>query len=417
MKITPRKSTNPINQPASRFTFHFPLFIILAFLLLPLTAVADDYWNNTGIGAWEDASNWSESVTPLPGENVNIANGGEARFTYDTLNYYYNQYGYSTPSFDTVSIADYSTLYLDQEINLSKLSVSNNSTFNFYRGNNYGQFSYLPQMTITGNSTVNFDLEVFKYSSIDEITGDGTGTFKVTGNGQAAPLYYLTWNNVNIYSEVDGSVAFSDISGISNVTVASGTFRGQDHRAGGNTTVASGATLQVSEYLIIEGGYSLGGGGTVEFLSSVFTYGISINVGGRLSTSITIDSRSTSYSGLSLDLGATLEFAEDSPLIILAENFEIATWGTVLVDFSDVSLVGENDYVIIDWSGVTNMDFYHGATSFSAVGTDVTGEFSIKGSQLVFTTDAVPEPSVYILLGIGLGVLLLTAHHRRRNQS
>jgi hypothetical protein len=87
MKRNP--AMKPINQPASRFTLHFPLFIILAFLLLPLAVTAQDNWTNTGTGAWEDAANWQGGEVPIPHSNINITNGGEARYTLATSDYYY----------------------------------------------------------------------------------------------------------------------------------------------------------------------------------------------------------------------------------------------------------------------------------------------------------------------------------------
>jgi hypothetical protein len=71
------------------------------------------------------------------------------------------------------------------------------------------------------------DVNGFKNFYPLKVTGDGTGTINISGNGQ---MQYPTtssnsWENVNIYSEVVGTVMVSYLDGIVNLTVASGTFR------------------------------------------------------------------------------------------------------------------------------------------------------------------------------------------------
>jgi hypothetical protein len=46
-----------------------------------------------------------------------------------------------------------------------------------------------------------------------------------------------------------------------------------------------------------------------------------------------------------------------------------------------------------------------------------TNTFTVANNQLTFTATAIPEPSVWFLLGAGITLFLITAHHRRRNQS
>jgi hypothetical protein len=371
--------------------------VICGLTLLPLTVTAQgqENWTNPGTGAWEDAANWQGGEVPPPSTNINIANGGEAQFTAATTFYYINKYmGYG---FNSVVIDGNSTL------TVTSGGVLNTGT-----------------LSLQNNSTVNMDAATWSEVYIQEVTGDNTGTFNLTGNGSGMNNY-VTYDSVNIRSEVTGYVIVDALAGTGNhLTVVSGTLaiEDQDNRVGGNTTVANGASLEIRNNNImiqVQDGYSLSGGGTVKFNGSSL---ISIGNGGRLNSSVTIDNGNNSGAPwLVLEDGAILEFAKNSPLIILGTSFEIAAWNsTVFVDFSDASLVGETDYVIIDWTGVTNMkDGTFSAANFSAAGTDVTGEFSIRDSQLVFTTDAVPEPSTYFLLGAGLGMLSLAAHYRRRN--
>ncbi|MDR1144622.1 MAG: PEP-CTERM sorting domain-containing protein [Verrucomicrobiales bacterium] len=112
-----------------------------------------------------------------------------------------------------------------------------------------------------------------------------------------------------------------------------------------------------------------------------------------------------------LQSGAILEYVEGSPLLILGD-ISLYFDNGILVDFSNASLTVDSDYVIIDWTGGTPTGNYNTA-DFTVAGTDVAGDFRIENSQLIFNATAVPEPSIWFLLGAGLGALALTTRHRR----
>jgi hypothetical protein len=119
---------------------------------------------------------------------------------------------------------------------------------------------------------------------------------------------------------------------------------------------------------------------------------------------------SGTVSNLTLGDDAILGYTDNGPLVI---NGAITIGENILIDFSSLTETG--DYTLLDWSGAAVSGDIT-ADKFNIAGTEVKGTFTVDGAQLTFNATAIPEPSIYILLGIGIGVLLLTAR-RRSNQS
>ncbi|MDR1146358.1 MAG: PEP-CTERM sorting domain-containing protein, partial [Verrucomicrobiales bacterium] len=166
------------------------------------------------------------------------------------------------------------------------------------------------------------------------------------------------------------------------------------------------AKLKTEGTVIIRNGYVLGGDGTVEG-------DLYIENGGRLETSISLFSNGSFSESILLYGGATLEYVEGSPLALLGSgSFYLETLTGVLIDFSNVSLTVDSDYVIIDWTGSELSPYGHDVADFSVAGTDVEGNFRIENNQLIFNATAVPEPSTWFLLGAGLGALALLRRRR-----
>jgi hypothetical protein len=419
------------------------LFAVVAIIPLCLTQTAkgQSYWIGTGASAvdwdWEAASNWQDGNIPGRNEAIYIQNGGVAAYSSYTFSYYCDRYGiriyepsYDDPQlrFGNITIANHSALYLDSVIdfNYAQILLDNNSTLDI--GISHENYGTLTEIRVNGNSTINAELKGFDKLHAYKITGDGTGTINITDIPGRSPAKNdnngIELNNINIHSEVSGTstVIVEHLSGIGNLTVASGAMQIglADDRVGGNTTIANGSKLSLtnSYYSIItvNDGYNLSGGGTVELRGE--TSVVRILSGGSLDTSITLNAYANNTPFLVLEDGAILTFMEGSPLTILGANFGIDTLGTVFVDFSNVSLAGGNDYVIIDWTGVTNMqEGSFDVNAFTVSGEGVKGTFSVQASQLVFHATAVPEPSTWFLLGTGLGILLLTSRRRRNVQS
>jgi hypothetical protein len=395
------KTTNLIHQLSAL------ICVICGLILLPLTLSAQDtaYWT-TGTGAWETAANWQGGEVPVLDSNINIGNGGEARYTIETYYHYMETYG-GVPFFNNVSIANHSTLYLDDQLDIKNngsLSLSNSSTLVLTQNSFFGYNFPNSQVNITGNSTINADVNGLNNFYANKFTGDGTGTINITGNGQMTHDAVMEIHDTNIHSEVIGTVVVDYLDGTFNLTVASGTFQMNynDARTGGNTVVEYGAAVNPSSsaHIIVKSGYSISGGGDVG--------DVWVEDGGRISSSLILKG------SLILWDGAVVEFNGFTALYFSPSSstagFYVDGDGVAIIDFSNVELSDGSDYVIIDWSATPNT--YVDADNFSAVGTDMAGDFSVENSQLVFHTSAIPEPSIHILLGIGLA-LLLTA--RRRN--
>jgi hypothetical protein len=394
----------------------------VAVMLTQSTIQAQPYyydWINSGTGDWSEAANWNNGVPALvPGNDIYIGTGGRAEITWET----YENLG-GDPRADIVTVTNGSTLYMDSYLEGVKQVILSGGSQLIQTP--YGEINYFggqsAKISLTGYSTITVAGSVwaaYAYGGVTHITGDSTGTIFIGDNGGGGLDNYVEVSNVNL--QTTGNIAVSNLSGTSNVTVTSGTLlvaNMETGNQGGNVTIAGGAKLQTNYEVGIKSGYLLSGGGTVDSSNgSVHIYN-----GGRLDTSISFDSGSSGGFGyLALDSGAILVFAEDSPLTILGTNFEMDTWGTVFVDFSSSSLVDGNDYVIIDWTGVTNMrEDYFDVNAFTAtnLGPDMGGSFTVEGSQLTFTAGAVPEPSTYFLMGAGLGLLLLAARYRRKVQT
>jgi hypothetical protein len=86
----------------------------------------------------------------------------------------------------------------------------------------------------------------------------------------------------------------------------------------------------------------------------------------------------------------------------------------IIVDFSALTETGT--YLVLDWTGATG-SVTDSQFSDTGLGKDVQGSFTVNGTQLFFTTNAIPEPSTYFLLGVGLSFLTLTACRRRKVQA
>ncbi|MDR1305606.1 MAG: right-handed parallel beta-helix repeat-containing protein [Verrucomicrobiales bacterium] len=104
-------------------------------------------------------------------------------------------------------------------------------------------------------------------------------------------------------------------------------------------------------------------------------------------------------SNLIMDTGAILGYTDE-----LTVTTSITIGDNIIIDFSN--LTGTGDYTVLDWSGATGGESISD-DQFTIAGDGVEGTFNVDNGKLVFNATAVPEPSIWFLIGLGLGALAL----------
>jgi hypothetical protein len=227
---------------------------------------------------------------------------------------------------------------------------------------------------------------------VDPIVG-GASAVQFAHSGTINFANVITGTNISIEQNGPGSTTLTADSAIKNLSVSGGIL---------NIDQDATLTLQSGSATVSNGGI-LGGAGTL-------TGGLlTVESGGVLSTTLTLEN------GITLEAGAIIDYAGN-------ENGLLVTGGVITVNngiIVDLSILTETGiYTVLDWNGATAGGGIS-ETSFTAANLDagITGSFTVANNRLIFTASAIPEPSTYFLLGIGLGALLLAAHRRRRVQS
>ena len=229
------------------------------------------------------------------------------------------------------------------------------------------------------------------------------GTIALTKTGAAT----LTLGGTNTYTGattvtagtllVNGSTA----SG-STVTVGTGATLGGIGTIGGATTIESGATHTAG---------TTTGAGTQTFGSD-----LTINSGSTITWNLISGSVASGTAGSDWDL-----FDVDGTLAFEAGSKTFDIQDTSAFDFASLAAMATHDFLV--WenasapTGFDSMDFsilYNGGASGPAG-----GSFALKqdGNNIALSFTAIPEPSTYALMGLGLAAFGWVTRRRRRKQA
>jgi fibronectin-binding autotransporter adhesin len=232
------------------------------------------------------------------------------------------------------------------------------------------------------------------------IGGSGTYTFNGTITATTPANLALTKTGSGTQT-LSGNNTYAGIT-----TISAGTLliNGNQTAATGNVSVASGATLG--------GNGTLGGATTITGILSPGNGGIdTLNIVNNVTW------QGAASAGAPTDWVFNLASSgTGADLLNITGNFtkDTALGSIFRFDFknSAPALVGTT-FKLVDWSGTTTFaDSDFSVTSSSGL----EGTFAFNGSQLDFTLSAIPEPSTWSSLILGLGLIGGTIVYRRRTR-
>ncbi|WP_043583114.1 beta strand repeat-containing protein [Geminisphaera colitermitum] len=175
---------------------------------------------------------------------------------------------------------------------------------------------------------------------------------------------------------------------------------------GGTAKISSGATLATAGIAEIHAG-TLDGTGTLQILD-----------GGALSLGGTGHAETVTFTGgLNLAGGSSLFFdlGTSSDKLTLDGPLTVSGDGSITLHISNAGgLVAGTPYTLFSVAGgFTGVDNATANDRFTILGTDITGTFSINGTDLILTvTSAIPEPSTWVWI-TGTLSLLIAARVRK----
>ncbi|GAT34693.1 PEP-CTERM protein-sorting domain-containing protein [Terrimicrobium sacchariphilum] len=276
-------------------------------------------------------------------------------------------------------------------------------------------------------------------SSYDSDTGGGT---TYSGNVQIDRNIELKNNNSSTGRNFTLSGVISGVGGVTTTVASSGNrlvISGSNTYQGG-TTVNAGTILvsNTSGSGLGSGNVSVNSGGILGG-KGAFTGDVSVALGGTLAPGESIESLASG--GVSFVAGSKFAYEVNSSAALSAgadlqlANGNLSLSGTVELTLtniagSPVAFAENTTFTLINYSGVWNSGLFtfggnqlaDGAV-FSFNGQDWAIDYNATSGGSNFSTEyiggsyvnitAVPEPTTWVLLGLGLGVVLVRAGSRR----
>jgi len=253
------------------------------------------------------------------------------------------------------------------------------------------------------------------------------------GDGSNANSGIIT-GAISLVKSGDGTQVLGDTNTYTGTTtVSDGTLiiNGDQSAANGAVTVASGATLggtgTIGGNVVIDGGiHAPGNSPGIQTFAGDLTYNTGSTIAWELKTNTVLNAANPNAVFDTIVVGGDLNFAGTATLSLAT----ILTAGGGTVDwvnsFWDTSKTGTNGWLVFDVTGTTtgfgNLGLSYAGLTDSTGASFATGRpggsFSLfkDGDDVFLNYDlsAVPEPSTYAILALGLGGLLVWQRKRRR---
>jgi len=440
--------------PLNSFSAFAKGLVVLLFAI-PGVSLATDYsWTGTGVGGnttWNNTAAWSPNGTPGVGDNIigNVATstrldvngnytinnltvttgawtiGGSGAGRSLTLNTLTTGLSFIMRSTLTVTAAQMNinagttslgaaNLALDDLNITTGITLGTNAIVNIYTGSVTGTTYDLGLVTLGNGSQMSLNTGTLAASArtanVSGITG--SGTIRTTSSGTNTAT--LAISNTGTHSS---SAVIQDGNATSSLAVTKAgsgtqTFTGSNSFSGGTTITAgtllvnntAGSGLGTGSVTVGSGG-TLGGTGSISG-TTVVSGAIAPGATGIESLDVTNDVTWNAGASWKFELGSG-NSSDRLNVTGVGSDFLKGTGSGWSFDFQNTGVFGDT-YTLVDWDGSTTFAF--GDFSYSNLASGLTGSFAINGTQLDFTV--VPEPSTWVLVGVGL--ISMVVFRRRR---